>query len=97
MFQIFDGRDLLNEPARNPGQYARNLLRILFTSEELQSSLLPTTQSKRYLKPELDKDRMDLLNGSVFDFLLSITNRLYFSFVVHRCCPYKISHRSISL
>ena len=59
---MFEGRDLLNERARNPGQYARNLLRLLFTPEELESSLLPSTQSKRYLKPELDSQRMDLLH-----------------------------------
>ena len=66
---MFEGRDLLNERARNPGQFARNLLRILFTPEELQSSLLPSTQSKRYLKPELDGQRMDLLHSKTSQLL----------------------------
>ena len=60
---------MLNERARNPGQYSRNLLRVLFTSEEFQSSLLPSTQSKRYLKPELDNQRMDLLHRKTSQLL----------------------------
>lgn len=32
----------------------------------MQSCILPSTQSKRYLKPELDSRRMDLLHSKIF-------------------------------
>jgi hypothetical protein len=60
---MFDGRNLLDVPAKNAGEYARNLLKILFKQHELQSCLIPSQQAKRYLKSELDHERMKLLNG----------------------------------
>lgn len=62
---MYDSSDLLQVPARNVGEYARNLLRILYKPEELQSSLLPSAQSKRYSKPELDRVRLTRLNGKL--------------------------------
>lgn len=66
---MFQDRDLLDVPAKNAGEYARNLLRILFTPEELQTCLLPSSQAKSYNKPELDSDRMRLMNGKDFEDL----------------------------
>ena len=63
IFQMFEDRDLLEMSTRNPGEYARSLLKILFKSEDLQTSLLPSQQSKRYSRPELDNERMKILNG----------------------------------
>ena len=60
---MYEGRNLLEVSAKNAGEYARNLLKILFTPEELQSSLLPSQQSKRYSKQEFDHTRLHLLNG----------------------------------
>jgi hypothetical protein len=60
---MHDGTNLLEVPARNAGEYARSVLKILFKSHELQSSLLPSQQSKRYSKPELDHERFGRLNG----------------------------------
>ncbi|CAF4554290.1 unnamed protein product [Rotaria socialis] len=61
---IHDGCDLLEVPARNPREYARNLLKLLFKPLELQTCLLPSQQSKRYSKSELDQERFNRLNGN---------------------------------
>lgn len=61
----------MDVPAKNAGEYARNLLKILFTQQELQSCLLPSQQAKRYAKSELDHERMKLLNGKGKSVLLS--------------------------
>lgn len=61
---MFEDQNLLDIAARNPREYSRILLRTLFKSHELQTCLLPSSYSKRFLKPELDSDRFDLLNGN---------------------------------
>lgn len=65
--QIYEGQNLLEVPARNVGEYARNLLKTLFKPSELQSSLLPSQHSKKFAKSELDQHRIDLLNGNLID------------------------------
>ena len=60
-----DGSDLLQIPGKNVGEYARNLLRTLYMPEELQSSLLSSTQSKRDSKSELDCVRFNRLNSKI--------------------------------
>jgi hypothetical protein len=60
---MYNGNNLLEVAAKDVGEYARNLLRNLFEPHELRSSLLPSQQSKRYAKPELDHQRFNLLNG----------------------------------
>ncbi|CAF3541991.1 unnamed protein product [Rotaria sp. Silwood2] len=52
---MHDSQELLQVPARNVGEYARNLLKILFTHEELAESLLPSPQAHRYSKKKLDE------------------------------------------
>ena len=62
--QMYDGQNLLDVPARNAGEYSRILLKTLFKPHELQFCLLPSQQSKRYAKSELDHERFGLLKGS---------------------------------
>ncbi|CAF2040422.1 unnamed protein product [Rotaria magnacalcarata] len=62
---MHDGCDLLEIPARNPREYARNLLKLLFKPLELQTCLLPSQQSKRYSKSELDQERFNRLNDAI--------------------------------
>ncbi|CAF1677132.1 unnamed protein product [Rotaria magnacalcarata] len=61
----FDGRDLLEVPARNAAEYARKLLQEMFKPDELESSLLPSPHAKRFSKVELDQNRFNLLNDAV--------------------------------
>ncbi|CAF2083183.1 unnamed protein product [Rotaria magnacalcarata] len=61
----FDGRDLLEVPARNAAEYARKLLQEMFKPGELESSLLPSPHAKRFSKVELDQNRFNLLNDAV--------------------------------
>lgn len=87
MFKLFRGKNLLEIPARNPGEYGRSLLKLLFDSNELQTSLLPSTQSKRFSKPELDRERFNLLNGTyvtfvsfiIFYWAVWLRNKVHFS------------------
>ena len=69
--------NLLEIPARNAGEYARAVLKKLFTADELKSGLLPSQQSKRYSKPELDHERINCLNGK--RLLLSCTDIDFFT------------------
>ena len=69
--QNYDGQNLLDIPARNAGEYSRILLKTLFKPHELQLCLLPSQQSKRYAKSELDHERFALLKGTF--------NAVYFS------------------
>jgi hypothetical protein len=91
---MFNGRNLLDVPAKNSGEYARNLLKILFKQQELQSCLLPSQQAKRYLKSELDHERMKLLNGK--KVLSSIIQRIV-SVHDYRRHPNALSHRQVPL
>lgn len=64
---MFGERNLLSITARNPGEYARCVLKVLFESHELRDGLLPSAQAKRYAKQELDPERISLLNGKSFE------------------------------
>ncbi|CAF3224831.1 unnamed protein product [Rotaria socialis] len=84
---IHDGCDLLEVPARNPREYARNLLKLLFKPLELQTCLLPSQQSKRYSKSELDQERFNRLNGNERDAIRTryrITKHHYTTFYKER-------------
>lgn len=60
---MYRDQDLLQVPARTVGEYARTLLKTLFTCEELEESLLPSPQAHRYSKKKLNGERFNLLNG----------------------------------
>lgn len=70
-------QDLLQLPARNVGEYARTLLRTLFTQEELKDSLLPSPQAHRYSKKTLNGERFDLLNGKESSQALVLVHSFY--------------------
>ena len=53
---------------RDPADYARKVLRKLFTSHELASSVLPSRYDHLYVKKPLDKNRFDLLNRKLVLF-----------------------------
>ncbi|CAF5229264.1 unnamed protein product, partial [Rotaria magnacalcarata] len=59
----WDGKNLLKVSGRDIGDYARKLLDILFTTQELQSSILPSHAAHLYQKEVLDEDRFKILNG----------------------------------
>ncbi|CAM4838163.1 unnamed protein product, partial [Rotaria magnacalcarata] len=59
----WDGKNLLKVSGRDIGDYARKLLDILFTTQELQSSILPSQAAHLYQKEVLDEDRFKILNG----------------------------------
>jgi len=54
-----NGKNLLNIPATTPYAFALTAVDILFSKEELSSSLLFT--SKKSTKPALDESRVELL------------------------------------
>ncbi|CAF4046241.1 unnamed protein product, partial [Rotaria magnacalcarata] len=58
----WDGKNLLKVSGRDIGDYARKLLDILFTTQELQSSILPSQAAHLYQKEVLDEDRFKILN-----------------------------------
>ncbi|CAF4317966.1 unnamed protein product [Rotaria sp. Silwood2] len=90
---MHEGRNLLDVPARNAGEYARNLLKILFKPHELQTSLLPSLHSTKFSKSQLDQERIDRLNEAV-RAQYRITKHHYTSFYKERiqvtlaCCVY---------
>lgn len=51
----------------------------MFKPQELQSSLLPSQHSKKYLKGELDQERFNLLNGTTVKQLIFSFLQKYFS------------------
>ncbi|CAF1932787.1 unnamed protein product [Rotaria magnacalcarata] len=55
----------LNINGKNPGDYGRRLLRVLFTDFELKTCMLPSTVGNRYLKPKLDAKQFALLNTAI--------------------------------
>lgn len=56
--------------ARNYGDFARRTMRILFTADELKTSVLPPSRS--YLsRPALDEKRFELLNGKQFSLQIN--------------------------
>ncbi|CAF1307834.1 unnamed protein product [Adineta ricciae] len=59
---MYRGNNLLEVAASSAAEYARKLLKVLFSELELKTSLLPSQQSKRYFKPELDSEKFNLLN-----------------------------------
>ena len=60
---MWEEKNLLNIVARDPGDYARKLLRTLFTEYEIRSSLLPSQSAHLYQKDILDEKRFAKLNG----------------------------------
>lgn len=61
--KMFKDQNLLNISARDPPDYARKILRTLFTCDELSTSVLPSRYDHLYVKKPLDKERFDLLNS----------------------------------
>jgi hypothetical protein len=64
------GDNLLDISDRDPADYARKVLRKLFTSHELASSILPSRYDHLYVKKPLDKYRFDLLNRKSIVFYI---------------------------
>ncbi len=60
---MWEQKNLLNIVARDPGDYARKLLRALYTEEEIRSSLVPSQSAHLYEKDVLDEKRFAKLNG----------------------------------
>jgi hypothetical protein len=60
---MLNGQNLLKIVARDAGDFARQLLRLLFTPSELESSILPSQSAHLYQKDILDADRFGVLNG----------------------------------
>jgi hypothetical protein len=60
---MWNNKNLLNVLGRDPGDYGRKLLRLLYTETELQSSLLPSQSAHLYQKDVLDQERFEKLNG----------------------------------
>lgn len=60
---MWDDKNLLSIVARDPGDYARKLLRVLFTQSEIQSSLIPSQSAHLYHKDILDEERFGVLNS----------------------------------
>jgi hypothetical protein len=56
---MFKQVDLLDVMATDYGDYARKILRIIFTSDELQTRILPPGKSHLARKP-LDEDRFKI-------------------------------------
>ncbi|CAF3715212.1 unnamed protein product [Rotaria socialis] len=61
----WDGKNLLKVTGRDIGDYARKLLDILCTTQELQSSILPSQAAHLYQKEVLGEDRFKILNDAV--------------------------------
>jgi hypothetical protein len=60
---MFNNENLLEMNGKNPGDYGRRLLRVLYSEVELKTSMLPSSVSDRYLKPKLDEEKFALLNS----------------------------------
>ncbi|CAF1278909.1 unnamed protein product [Rotaria sordida] len=60
----YNGQNLLEIVGKDFGDYARQLMRVLYTNDELQSSILPPGRRHLVRKP-LDFDRFVRLNESV--------------------------------
>lgn len=60
---MWNNQNLLKIIGRDPGDYGRQLLRLLFTNDELTSSILPSQAAHLYQKNTLDEDRFRILNG----------------------------------
>jgi hypothetical protein len=60
---MWNNQNLLKIIGRDPGDYGRTLLRLLFTTDELTSSILPSHAAYLYQKDTLDEDRFRILNG----------------------------------
>lgn len=61
---MWKSQNLLKILARDAGDYARQLLRLLFTEDELTTSILPSQAAHLYQKNVLDNERFVLLNGN---------------------------------
>ncbi|CAF1392866.1 unnamed protein product [Rotaria sp. Silwood1] len=62
---IWNGKNLLKVTAQDVGDYGRKLMDILFTEEELQSSILPSQAAHLYQKNVLDEERFQILNDAI--------------------------------
>ncbi|CAF0969981.1 unnamed protein product [Rotaria sordida] len=62
---MWNQTNLLNIVGRDPGDYGRRLLRLLYTEAELQSSLLPSQSAHPYQKDILDQERFKILNEAI--------------------------------
>jgi hypothetical protein len=60
---MWEQTNLLNIVARDPGEYGRKLLRLLYTEAEIQSCILPSQSAHLYAKNILDEKRFEKLNG----------------------------------
>ncbi|CAF1434703.1 unnamed protein product [Rotaria sordida] len=61
----WNGKNLLKVAGRDVGDYGRKLMGILFTEEELRSSILPSQAAHMYQKKLLDEERFRILNNAI--------------------------------
>lgn len=93
---MYKNENLLDIHGKNPGDYGRRLLRILYSELELKTSMLPSNVSDRYKKPKLDEERFAILN-SKFVFILRIRHtKVRCSGFDQRRSSDRISIRSVS-
>jgi hypothetical protein len=59
---MYEKINLLNVRGKNVGDYARQILRIIFTHEELTTSILPPGGT-HYSRKTLDKEKFKLFDG----------------------------------
>lgn len=59
---MYNQENLLDINGKNPGDYGRQVLRVLYTTQELKTSMLPSTVGERYVKPKLDVQKFKLLH-----------------------------------
>ena len=62
---MYNDQNLLEIGGKNPGDYGRRLLRVLYTENELKICMLPSTVANRFSKPKLDAARFDSLNSKL--------------------------------
>jgi hypothetical protein len=64
---MHEGNSLLRIRGKNVGDYARQVLRILYSQEELLSSILPPGGSQ-FIRQPLDEKRFERLHGMLSFF-----------------------------
>ncbi len=67
---MYDKVNLIHIRGKNVGDYARQILRIIFTHEELTTSILPPGGA-HYKRKTLDKEKFDLFH-SMYCLLCSL-------------------------
>ena len=92
--QEYNGKNLLAiYDAGNCGRFARQTLKILFTSAELSESIL--FGSPAYAKPGLDPIRMRIFEGK--NSFFATMGDFRYQYIHSRCCVCSISDKPDSL